>query len=71
MIQNQIILYSTNCPVCKQVERMLDTHNIKYVINSNIDEMIQLGFRSAPVLKVDSTFYKGKDIFNWIKEVKK
>lgn len=48
-----ITLYSTNCPRCKVIEKKLDLKNIEYSINTNIEEMVNLGFLQAPILKID------------------
>lgn len=51
-----IILYSTNCPKCRVLETKLKQKNIPFKINTNVDEMIKLGFSEAPVLKVDDKY---------------
>lgn len=54
----KIILYSTNCPKCKQLERKLNSLNIEFEITNDIQKLIDLGFRSAPVLQIDDKFYE-------------
>lgn len=51
-----IILYSTNCPKCRVLETKLKQKNIPFKINTNVDEMIKLGFSEAPILKVDDKY---------------
>ena len=51
-----IILYSTNWPKCRVLETKLKQKNIPFKINTNVDEMIKLGFSEAPVLKVDDKY---------------
>lgn len=47
-----ITLYSTNCPKCSVLKRKLQAKSIPFEENFNVDEMIALGFKSAPVLMV-------------------
>lgn len=52
-----IILYSTDCPRCKVLEKKLGQKNIDFVINKNTDDIMNVanktGFISAPLLEVD------------------
>lgn len=61
-----ITLFSTNCPKCKILERKLHMKNIEYTITNNIQEVIDAGFRSAPILKVNDTYYTFKEAVDWI-----
>ncbi len=50
-----MILYTKNgCPRCKILKAKLDAAAIKYDENSNIEEQIALGFKSAPTLVLDN-----------------
>lgn len=62
----EIVLYSTHCPRCKGVEMLLKKKNIQYIENNNEDEMMKMGFHSAPVLVVDGKPYEGKAIYDFI-----
>lgn len=48
-----ITLYSTHCPQCKALEMKLNKKNIEYTICDDSKEMEKLGFKAAPMLKVD------------------
>lgn len=52
-----IVLYSTDCPRCKVLEKKLGQKNIDFVINKNTDDIMSVanktGFISAPLLEVD------------------
>lgn len=63
-----IILYSTDCPRCKVLEKKLDQKEIEYSINSNVDEMLSKGFMEAPILEVDGVDMNFMEANNWIKE---
>lgn len=52
-----IILYSTHCPQCKALEMKMNKKGIKYTICDDEEKMKELGFMSAPILKVDETTY--------------
>lgn len=51
-----IILFSTNCPKCRVLEQKLNQKNIDFIISDNIDEIIEKGFMSAPILKIDDEY---------------
>lgn len=48
-----ITLYTTNCPKCKILKKKLDDKHISYEIVSDVNTMLDLGIRVAPILKVD------------------
>ena len=50
-----IKLYTTHCPKCKALTMKLNQKGIKYIEVEDVDEMIKLGIKSAPVLSVDGT----------------
>ena len=61
-----IVLYSTNCPKCKILEKKLNNANIKYTVSNNIDEMLAMGFMEAPILQVYGDFMNFKEAIDWI-----
>ena len=48
-----ITVYSTGCPKCRFLKRMLDSLGIDYTENDDIKTMQDLGIQSVPVLEVD------------------
>lgn len=62
-----IILYSTNCPKCRILEQKLNSKNITFTINNDVDEMEKLGIMSAPVLKIDGELYNFGEAIKWVK----
>ena len=48
-----IKFYSTNCPRCHVLQIKLDSKNIQYEIHTNVQEMIALGIKNAPVLQLE------------------
>lgn len=61
-----VTLFSTNCPKCRVLEQKLNAANITFEISNDIQEVIDKGFMSAPVLKVDDTYYDFKQGVDWI-----
>lgn len=47
-----ITLYSTGCPKCRILQKKLDAAHVPYAVISDVDEMLQMGIQSVPVLKV-------------------
>lgn len=52
----KIVLYSTDCPRCKVLEKKLRAKGIDFEINKNMDNIMgvaeQYGITSAPLLQV-------------------
>ena len=65
-----ITLYSTNCPKCNVLKQKLQNLNIDFEISNNIDELIELAFMEAPILKVNDQYLNFSKAVNWIKEQK-
>ena len=47
----------------------LKENKLEFELNANIEEMRSLGFKSAPMLKVNDKFLNFKQAFKWINEV--
>lgn len=62
-----VILYSTNCPRCRIIEKKLQDKGIKFELFNNVDAMIAKGFKEAPKLEVDSVIMDFKEANEWIK----
>ena len=65
-----IVLYSTNCPKCKVLEKKLDSIGVDYTIITDEDLMISKGFSSAPMLEVDGNIMDFGNAVRWAKEQK-
>lgn len=61
-----ITLFSTNCPKCRVLEQKLNNKQIEFTKSSDIQEIIDKGFMSAPVLKIDNIYYDFKQGVDWI-----
>lgn len=63
---SEIILYTTDCPKCKVLEQKLKLKNISVTKNYSLEDMISLGFKQAPMLKVDSEFMDFSQAIAWV-----
>lgn len=64
-MNKRAILYSTGCPKCKILKMKLDTAQIPYTENYNIDEMQMLGMTEAPALMVNGELLGFGDACRW------
>lgn len=62
----KIILYSTNCPKCKVLNAKLTQKNIEHETITDIDKMLALSIRTAPLLEVDGKRYEFSEAINFI-----
>ena len=65
MVQ-EIILFSTNCPLCKGLEKALDRKNIAYTLCNDTEKMKEMGIKSAPMLMVDGLLMSNKEALRWV-----
>lgn len=63
-----IIFYSTHCPKCQILQKKLDSANIQYTENNDVDDMLSKGLTTAPAIEVDGVVYGFKQAVDWIKE---
>lgn len=66
-----VTLYTTHCPKCKVIEKKLTMKGIEYVEVSDKQKLIDLGFKSTPVLEVDGRIYNFKEANDYINSIKK
>lgn len=62
----QITLYTTYCPKCNVLKQKLDDKQISYSIVDDMNIMVDMGFKSAPILEVDGQFYDFTHAIQWI-----
>ena len=63
-----ITLYTTGCPQCKVLEKMLNDKGITYGVVNDEQVMIDMGFTSAPMLTIDGKVYTFKEAMAWLRE---
>ena len=59
-------LYTTGCPNCKILEKMLNMKNIKYSTITDINLMIEKGFKSLPQLEADNVLMDYNSAKVWV-----
>ena len=63
---NKVVLYSTNCPRCRVLEKKLNEKNIIFELVNDEDVMIEKGFMTAPMMEIDGSLYDFKNAVDWI-----
>lgn len=61
-----VVLYTTGCPNCKMLEKLLDINNIKYSTITDINVMLDKGFKSVPHLEVDDVLMDYNSAKVWV-----
>lgn len=61
-----IKLYSNGCVVCNAVEKKIKDRNLPYVKSGDFEQILKLGFTSAPVVEIDTKFYTAQQFLQII-----
>ena len=61
-----IVLYSTGCPKCKVLEAKLNDKHICHQVVTDTTDIINEGFSTVPVLRIDDKFLNFFDANQWI-----
>lgn len=61
-----IILYSTGCPRCSVLKKKLEEKGIRYTESDSIDEMLELGIATVPVLSVGGELKSFTEAISWL-----
>ncbi len=62
-----VIMYTTHCPQCKVLEKMLNDKKIEYTQITDIDIMKSKGIQSVPYLEVEGELKNFKESMEWIR----
>ena len=65
----EIILYSTHCPKCKVIETKLKQAGLQYTEIDDVEKMLSLGIRMAPMLEVNGKLMDFSDANRFLKGV--
>lgn len=60
-----VVLYSTNCPKCKALEKQLNKSKIEYEVVTDKNVMVEKGFVSAPQLEVNGEIMDYNTAVRW------
>lgn len=66
----EITFYSTHCPKCKVLELKMKALDLPFKEVNDVDTMLELGFKSAPVLVIDGKIYDFAAANKFLNEVK-
>lgn len=66
-----ITLYSTHCPKCKVIEAKLKQAGLAYTEFDDIDKMLSMGIKTAPMLEVDGKLMDFSEANKFLRGVKK
>ena len=64
---SNIVLYSTHCPKCIFLEKRLKSAGINFKSITDIQTMLNMGFKNAPMMTVDGKIMNFTEANNWIK----
>ena len=68
----EIVLYSTNCPKCNVMAKMLQDRSIDFKLETDLDIVTKIseesGIMSAPMLGVDGKIMEFSQALKWIRE---
>ena len=64
-----VILFSTGCPKCNILMKKLDMAGMDYIINDDMQEIIDKGFDSVPVVKIEDIYMDFKEANDWINDI--
>ena len=62
-----VIMYTTHCPQCKVLEKMLNDKKIEYIQITDINIMKSKGIQSVPYLEVEGELKNFKESMEWIR----
>ena len=62
-----VIMYTTHCPQCKILEKMLNDKKIEYTQITDINIMKSKGIQSVPYLEVEGELKNFKESMEWIR----
>lgn len=65
-----IKIYTTHCPKCDILEKILIKENINYETEEDVEKIIALGVEDVPQLEVNGEIMNFSKAIKWIKENK-
>lgn len=63
------ILYSTGCPKCNKLKKKLESKNVSFTENSDVDIMLSKGFQEVPMLEINGVIMDFKAANKWLDEI--
>ena len=62
----EIVLYSTGCPKCTVLKSKLQSKEIEYREENNVEQMLAIGLTEVPALQIDGKILPFADAVRWI-----
>ena len=68
---SDFVLYSTGCPKCNVLEKKLKSKNVDFVIETDIDSIVKMGYTSAPILwyRNSDKYYTFAEAVNFVNNI--
>ena len=66
----KVTLFGNHCPLCIVLTKKLDETGITYEVFDDVDEMIEMGMTTVPMLEVDGKIMNYAEAMKWIKKRK-
>lgn len=60
------VLFSTGCPRCLELKKLLERTNIEYETVSDVEQILNSGIDKVPVLQVEDRRMGFKEAKEWI-----
>lgn len=67
-MENKVVLFSRGCPRCKVLEMKLAKKGIAYETVSDVDVMLERGFKEMPKLEVNGEVMDFTAAVKWVNE---
>ena len=67
-MKEKVILYTIDCPLCIELESLLNAAEIEYTKNTSVEDMLNLGLKNAPALQVGLDILDYSKAEDWIKQ---
>ena len=61
-----IVVYGNGCPKCNILIKKLDEKGVGYEKSDDMQQLIDLGFKTVPVLEVDGEYMDFGKAMKWI-----
>ena len=68
-MNENVILYSTGCPKCQVLVKKLDAAGVEYSVITDVDEMLALGIKAAPMLEVNGKMMDFSGAIAWVRDL--
>ena len=64
---DSITLFSTHCPKCLILDKKLKEKGITFNVITDMNTIIETGFKTVPLLKVDDKIMEFSEAIQWVR----